>query len=224
MTQEPQKSNAVLIVIAIIGVVGTIVASAIGVIGNYNIEKIRQEAELTKIALVSIATQGGATQASMASTISASTNTPLPTNTLRPTDTPQPIVIFTDTSVPQNISIDTDPNSTLPVGETWTTNGLNVQLPSVDFRFSDEMDINFIFINNTGKTLFFNFNESTQVILKDDKGNIYTWNNIYEQDVVLENGDTYSEQVYKGGNFSGAQYFIIELNIPGIITAKWRFN
>lgn len=90
MTQEPQKSNAVLIVIAIIGVIGTIVASAIGAIGNYNTEKMRQEAELTRIALVSIATQGGATQASMASTISAPTNTPYPTNELQPTYTPYP--------------------------------------------------------------------------------------------------------------------------------------
>jgi len=53
MAQEPQKSNYVLIVIAIIGLVGTIVAATIGAIGNYNTEKLRQEAELTRIALVS---------------------------------------------------------------------------------------------------------------------------------------------------------------------------
>jgi hypothetical protein len=56
------KNNTVLIV-AIIGVIGTIVATTIGVIGNYvgnyNIEKLRQESELTRIALVAIATQGG---------------------------------------------------------------------------------------------------------------------------------------------------------------------
>jgi hypothetical protein len=57
MTQEPQKNNTALIVIAIIGVVGTIVASAIGAIGNYNTEKMRQEVELTRIALLA----GGAT-------------------------------------------------------------------------------------------------------------------------------------------------------------------
>lgn len=92
MTQEPQKNNAVLVVIAIIGVVGTIVATTIGVIGNYNIEKIRQQAELTKIALISIATQGGATQVSMANTISAPvlTSTPYPTNELQPTYTAYP--------------------------------------------------------------------------------------------------------------------------------------
>jgi type II secretory pathway pseudopilin PulG len=90
MPQESPKSNTVLIVIAIIGVIGTIVASTIGAVGNYNIEKLRQEAELTQIALVSIATQGGATQVSMASTISAPTDTPYPTHTLQPTYTPYP--------------------------------------------------------------------------------------------------------------------------------------
>ena len=92
MNQEPQKSNTVLIVIAIIGVVGTIIATTIGVIGNYNIEKLRRDTELTRIALVSMATQGGATQASMASTISAPTDVlinipteiPIPTNTFLP--------------------------------------------------------------------------------------------------------------------------------------------
>jgi hypothetical protein len=57
MTQEPQKSNTVLIVIAIIGVIGTIIASAIGAFGSYNTEKLRQEAELTRIAFVSLTTQ-----------------------------------------------------------------------------------------------------------------------------------------------------------------------
>lgn len=110
MAQEPHKSNSVLIVIAIIGVIGTIVASVIGAIANYNIEKFRQEAELTKIALVSLATQSGATQVSMASTISAPTApaptipvltisaptispptiTPYPTNTMAPTITSIP--------------------------------------------------------------------------------------------------------------------------------------
>jgi len=62
MTQEPHKSNAVLIVVAIIGVVGTIIASLIGVIGNYNVEKLRQDTELTRIAFASNTIQSGATQ------------------------------------------------------------------------------------------------------------------------------------------------------------------
>jgi len=96
MTQEPHKSNIVLIVIAIIGVIGTVIGATITVIGNYNIEKLRQETELTRIALVTIATQGGATQVSMASTISAPTDTPYPTYaplpTLSPSSTPAPTI------------------------------------------------------------------------------------------------------------------------------------
>ncbi len=87
MSQETQKNNTVLIIVAVIGVVGTIVASVIGAIGNYNTEKFRQETELTRIALVSIATQGGATQMVMQSTIDAPTQTPLPTLTFTPPPT-----------------------------------------------------------------------------------------------------------------------------------------
>ena len=143
-------------------------------------------------------------------------------DTQLPTDTPQPPAIPTDT--PTAVVINTDPNATLSVGETWHTNGLDVMLREASFRFSDELDLYFVFSNNTGKTLFFHFDEEMHVTLTDNNGKIYTWRYHYDQDVVLENGDTYTEQVYKGGDFSGAQYFIVELNIPEIITAKWRYN
>ncbi len=52
MAQEPQhKSNTVLMV-AIIGVIGTVIAATITVMGNYNVEKLRQETELTRIAIL----------------------------------------------------------------------------------------------------------------------------------------------------------------------------
>lgn len=114
MTQEPQKSNTVLIFIAIIGVVGTIAGATIVAIGNYNVEKFRQQAELTRIALVYIATQGGATQVSMASTISAPTNTPYPTNELQPTYTPYP----TYTSIPFP-TIPPTPSISLPFSDNF---------------------------------------------------------------------------------------------------------
>jgi hypothetical protein len=80
MNQESQKNNNVLIIIAIIGVVGTIVAATIGAIGNYNTEKLRQEAELTRIALISSAAQGGATQIVLQSTANTPTELPAPIN------------------------------------------------------------------------------------------------------------------------------------------------
>lgn len=98
MTQEPQKNNSVLIVIAIIGVVGTIVASAIGAMANYNIEKERQGFELTRIALISIATQGGVTQMALESTVNAPTELPASTYTPPPTYTPFPTLPPTPTA------------------------------------------------------------------------------------------------------------------------------
>lgn len=91
MSHEPPKSNFVLIAIATIGVIGTIVASAIGALTSYNIERQRQDFELTKIALVSIATQGGATQVVLERTINAPTQPPPFTTTPYPTYT-QPVV------------------------------------------------------------------------------------------------------------------------------------
>ncbi len=54
MPPKQQKSNVVLVV-AIVGVIGTVIATTITAFGNYNVEKMRQEAELTRIAIVSSA-------------------------------------------------------------------------------------------------------------------------------------------------------------------------
>ncbi len=96
MNQESHKSNVVLIIIAIIGVIGTIIGATITVIGNYNVEKLRQETELTRIALAPIAAQGEATQPSTTSTISLPTPTDLPTKVSTPT------IINTATITPPN--------------------------------------------------------------------------------------------------------------------------
>jgi len=86
MTQEPQKSShVVLIVIAIIGVIGSVIGATITVMGNYNVEKMRQELELTRIALVITATQNARAQASPLITTPPPTITPSPTYTFTPT-------------------------------------------------------------------------------------------------------------------------------------------
>lgn len=224
-----QSSSKTSIVVALITAIGSIAAALIA--GYYLLQNttLQKTLDLTMTAYVKEQAETSAAQqvlnepSSIGDTPYSVPTTPPVEIEQPPTETPKPIVILpTDTLMP--VQINTNPNSTLSVGETWSTSGLDVLLQNVDFRFSDEMDIDFVFINNTGKTLFFNFNESTNVTLTDNNGNIYTWDNVYKQDVVLENGDTYTEQVFKGGNFSGAQYFIIELNIPGVITARWRYN
>ena len=53
MAEGPQRNNTALVIIAIISLVGTVIATTITVLGNYNLERIRQEAELTRVALES---------------------------------------------------------------------------------------------------------------------------------------------------------------------------
>lgn len=112
MNQEPHKSNVALIVIAIIGVIGTIAGAAITVFGNYNVEKLRQETELTRIALVSIATQGGATQMVLQSTVDA------PTPTFFEAYTPVPIPSIT--VIPESVT--TLPTATKTLGDNLVKN------------------------------------------------------------------------------------------------------
>lgn len=116
MSKEHTKSNSGVILIAVIGAVSTICAASIGALTTYNVEKMRQESELTRIALVSIATQGGATQVSMANTILAPTDTPYPTQTLQPTFTPYPT--YTPAPLP---SIPPTPAVIFPFTDTFDT-------------------------------------------------------------------------------------------------------
>jgi len=151
MNPEPHKSNIVLIMIAIIGVIGTVIGATITVIGNYNVEKLRQETELTRIALVSIATQGGATQMVLQSTINAPTELPAPTYTPFPTLIPE---VATPTLEPVIIGKDENPagNTThkrfdinLPagesiVGQSWElitiqSSGQKIYAPCVAYLF-----------------------------------------------------------------------------------------
>jgi hypothetical protein len=169
MNPEPPKSNIVLIVIAVIGVVGTIVASAIGAIANYNIEKLRQESELTKIALVSIATQGSATQASLANTISAPTGTLYPTNAPLPTYTSYPT--YTPPLLPTIPSLPSDtptPLSDLPLGQGYTANRVRIVLRD----FCGSLCFYLTVYNDRQTTLVFSTYYS-YARLYDDLGNEY---------------------------------------------------
>ena len=227
MSQEPHKNNVVLIVIAIIGVIGTIIAAVITVSGNYNVEKLRQETELTRIALVSIPTQDVATQAIIQNTENSPTEPPAPTYTPNPTQTPQIIEPTIEPSAIPTIDTranDTPPDAVLQIGETWTAGGLGVQLRSLSFAFGDEADLQFTFTNNTGRTLFFHLSRDAHITVKDNNGKIYTWATPYEDDYILENGQYLDVPVYKGGNFSGIQYLIITVDIPNLIRAQWKSN
>lgn len=74
-TRAPNLSNSMAYLALIIGIIGTIAASVIGVIGNHNLEALRQEVALTQISLVAISTQVEATHQS-----SIAVNSPIYTN------------------------------------------------------------------------------------------------------------------------------------------------
>ncbi len=233
MTQEPPKSNSVLIAItiALITVLGTIIVAVITASGNYKVEKLRQETELTRVALVSMQTQSFAPQIYTApSTDNNSTIFPSPTvpytQIPNPTETPY-IIPSIEPSVTQIVGMqsgDTPLDSILQIGETWTSQGLSITLRSLTFSFGNEADLQFTFANNTGGTLFFHLSRDSHVLLKDNNGKIYTWATPYEDDFILENSEYIDVPVYKGGNFSGIQYLIITVDIPNLIRAQWKSN
>ncbi len=90
MPQETNKSNMVLLIVAIIGVCGTIIATTITVIGNNYVERVRQEAELTRIALASNVTSSKETQTVSQNTLIAQTEPPASIYTVEPAITTQP--------------------------------------------------------------------------------------------------------------------------------------
>lgn len=92
MPQESQKNNAVAIIIAIIGVIGAVIAATITMMGNYNIEKLRQDTELTRTALILISTQDSAL----------------------PIFTPTPIIVYSPTFT-------TTPTANMPTSTTTIT-------------------------------------------------------------------------------------------------------
>lgn len=149
--------------------------------------------------------------------------TRMPENTSTPSPTQEPIPTQTETPSSNNIP-NTQPGTVLNIGQTWTTDGLSVQLERVDLSNFGDATIFFNFYNETGRTLFFSFNENLNVTMQDDKGNFHPWAHTYKQDVALEDGNTYREGVHKKGPFTGAEYLIITLDLPGLIHAQWRYN
>ena len=82
MAQEPQKGNSIGIIIAVITAIGVVTAALIAANGNNNVEKMRQQAELTQIALISQLTQAASQGAVNVPTVSVTSTTiasPAPT-------------------------------------------------------------------------------------------------------------------------------------------------
>lgn len=105
MAEEPGKSNHLLLITTIITVAGAIIAAIITVFGNIKVEKIRQDAELSK----------GASQP---------TSAPLPTSApqIEPTIAPITITLTNDNCYPQEYYVDNVKMASIPAGETIVFN------------------------------------------------------------------------------------------------------
>jgi hypothetical protein len=88
MSKKKPENNSPVVIVAVIGALSTIFAAVIGSVANYNTEKLRQESELTRIALLSMPTTEISTQLPTATTF------PLPT--LPPDPTLPPALFFDD--------------------------------------------------------------------------------------------------------------------------------
>lgn len=234
---------------AIIGGIFAVIAAIITVIGismNLKTEiSATQTAEAvreTKMAVVgemkvqSTDTPRPAAEAPKTEPTPLPTYTPYPTYTQPPsgggqvappeptaTTAAKPPVTEPEQPIVQQQPTDTPPGTVLQVGETWISNGLYVQLKDIEFLFGDEADLQFYFTNQTNRTINLSINHDVHVTMRDDKGNLYTWASPYQKEASINPGQTWFDEVYKGGKISQAGYFIIELNIPGVIQATWKY-
>ena len=152
MTRNESKGNTTLVVIAVIGAIGTVLAATIGAITTYNVEKLRQSAELTQIAVVSIATQGGATNIALESTINAPTQAPYPTYTQSSSVPNSPPTATITIPTPTKLR-DTPTGTILNDGETWRQGGSELTLTDFIFRPRSNPDDAQIFTSWTYKNI-----------------------------------------------------------------------
>ena len=207
MTKETSKSTTVLIVVAVIGVIGTIAGSIVKVVGDNNIEKLRQSFALTQMALEFIATQGEATQMVLETTANAPTPLPYPTYTAQPvvvitatsahaTDTPEPITVQAPGFVFEDDFEDgPDPGWKIQYGEPGMANGkYTVVAP---------------FVENV---------KTNHFALLDE----YNWGNatiefeVSEYDSFASNRDGYGALILHYDHNKGGVGFIIHPHVQGV--------
>lgn len=157
-----------------------------------------------------------------------SAQTEMPTLTLAPTITLAPASAGgSSTGGSQVVTIqpqasDTPSETFLRVGESWTGNGLSIQLKEVEFPAGDEVHLHFAFTNQTKKVINISMDHNRDISLTDDKGKVYNWATAFSWDVSIYPGTTRNDEVKRRGDVSRASYFIIKLEIPGLVSAQWK--
>ena len=149
----------------------------------------------------------------------ASTPVPPSETPIPPSATPQPIV---PTSAP--VSQDTAAGTILPMNGTWISDGVYVRMWA-DFSspLLNQVELHYSISNQSQRILMFHLNENINITMQDDQGKIYSWSWDYKGDYVLEAGESYSDWALKEGPFTGS-YYIITMDIPGVIYGQWRIN
>lgn len=111
----------------------------------------------------------------------------------------------------------------LRVGDTKTSsNGISVQLTQIEFPAPNEIHLHFTFTNSSSKVMKLVLEHNRDVSLTDDQGNVYNWASTFTWEVSIYPGTSRNDEVKRRGDVSRASYFIVKLDMPGIISAQWR--
>jgi hypothetical protein len=119
------------------------------------------------------------------------TPTPYPTYTPYIVPTPEPkeaLPTLSPTSPPKDR--DTKPGTVLSPGEAWREEGVIAVLKNVEVR-SKGLYLTLAFQNSTGQSIVFEWDRDINVMVRDNLGNIYSWQEgIIEERISLDHGET----------------------------------
>lgn len=219
------------IITAIAGIITTVVTISAPLIDK----GIAIQATQTREAYLAGANKvaGAAIQGSVTPTLAVPyTATVEPSQTAQPAGDAKPIVVITlarnDAAHAQGgnglPSANTTPSETLlRVGDTKTSSkGISVQLTQIEFPAPNEIHLHFTFTNKSAKVMKIALDHNRDVSLTDDLGNAYSWATTFNWEVSIYPGTSRNDEVKRRGDVSQASYFIVKLDIPGIISAQWR--
>lgn len=114
------------------------------------------------------------------------------------------------------------PDVMLKVGEDVTSNGITVKLTQVEFPSANEVHLHFTFTNTTKKVVAIKLNHNRDVTLTDDKGTVYSWASDFDWEVSIYPGTSRNDEIKRRGDVSKANYFVIKLTVPDLLSAQWK--
>lgn len=111
----------------------------------------------------------------------------------------------------------------LRVGESYTSkSGIAVKLTQVEFPAGNEVHLHFTFTNQSPKVMNLALDHNNNVTLTDDLGGVFTWASDFTWAVTIYPGTSRNDEVKRRGDVSQSSYFIIKLDMPGLLSAQWK--